>query len=127
MLAERPLAAAVSDAALRQLRDAFRGPLLHSGDEGFDAACKVWNGMIVRQPGVMRRAANVEDVVAAVNVARDHDLLLAVRGGGHNAAGWGICQGGLTLDLSLLREVQVDPAARIARAQGGATWADYDG
>ena len=81
MLAERPLTAAVSEAALRQLQSAFRGPLLRSGDAGYADATKVWNGMIVRQPGVIARATGVEDVVAAVNLAREHELLLAVRGG----------------------------------------------
>ncbi len=104
----------------------FRGDVLQPGTPEYDTARKVWNGMIDRRPAFIARCKSVSDVQAALRVARENDLLTAIRGGGHNAAGLGICDDGLVIDLGGMRDVLVDPARRTARAGGGATWADFD-
>ncbi len=108
------------------LRGAVTGPVLVPGDAGYDEARAVWNADVDRRPAAVVRCASVEDVVACIRLATERDLLLAVRGGGHNVAGYGTCDGGLVVDLSALRAVEVDRSSRVARAQGGATWADFD-
>jgi FAD/FMN-containing dehydrogenase len=115
-----------NDGATRALRSDLRGPVLFPGDAGYDDGRRVWNGMIDRRPALIVRAMDPGDVVKAVNFARDQELPLAVRGGGHNVAGFGTCDDGLVLDLSLMRGVEVSPAARTARVAGGATLADVD-
>jgi hypothetical protein len=104
----------------------LRGSLLRPGDDGYDAARRVWNGMIDKHPGLVVHCAGVADVIAAVTFARENDLLVAVRGGGHSAAGLGTCDDGVLIDLSLMKGVQVDPLARTVRAQAGLTWAEFD-
>ena len=104
----------------------FQGELVRPGSPGYDEARAVWNGMIDRTPAMIARCATLEDVVACVNLAREQKLLLAVRGGGHNVAGTGVCDGGLVIDMSPMREVSVDPESAIVRAEAGATWADVD-
>jgi FAD/FMN-containing dehydrogenase len=111
---------------LRALRAAFRGPVLGAADAAYDETRRVWNGMIDRRPALIARATGTADVVCALRFAEEHELLLSVRGGGHNIAGLAVCEGGLMLDLSLMRGVFVDPAARSARAQAGCTLADVD-
>src|ERR1700739_1817776 len=96
----------------------LRGPLLRPGDNGYDEARKVWNGMIDRRPALIARCAGVADVIAAVRFVRDHEVLVSVRGGGHNAPGNAVCEGGLMIDLSAMRRVRVDPVRRTARAEG---------
>jgi FAD/FMN-containing dehydrogenase len=86
----------------------------------------VWNGMVDRRPALIAQCAGAVDVVASVEFAREHGLLVAVRGGGHNVAGTGVCDGGLMIDLSLLRSVRVDPVAQTVRAEGGVTIGDLD-
>jgi FAD/FMN-containing dehydrogenase len=113
-------------AAVQAFRDELRGPLIGPGDAGYNETRKVWNGMIDRRPGLIARCAGLADVVAAVRFARNHELLVSVRGGGHNAPGVAVCEGGLMIDLAGMRSVHVDPARRTARAEGGATWADFD-
>lgn len=108
------------------LRDQLRGALIRPGDADYDTARAVWNGMIDRSPAMIVRPAGPEDVITAVNLARESGLPLAVRGGGHNAAGLSVCDGGIVIDLSSMKAVQVDPGARTARVQGGATWGDFD-
>jgi hypothetical protein len=103
-----------------------RGRVLRAGDDEFETARHIWNGMIDRRPGIIVRAAGAADVVAAVNYAREQDLLLAIRGGGHSAAGSSVCDGGVMLDLSLMKGIRVDPARRTARAEPGVTWAEFD-
>ena len=112
--------------AVDQLRPQFRGQILMPSDEGYEAARKVYNGMIDKRPGAIARCANVADVIAAVRCARDNDVLTAIRGGGHNAGGLGICDGGLVIDLSAMRGVRVDPVARTVRVEGGCTGGDVD-
>ena len=92
----------------------------------YEEARQVWNGMIDRRPAAIARARTTEDVVAAVNFGREHGLEIAVRGGGHNAAGLAVVDDGLVIDLTEMNQVQVDPERRIARAGGGATWGDFD-
>ena len=108
------------------LRAGLRGGLLEPGDEGYDDARVVWNGMIDRRPALIARCAGAADVIDCVGFARDHGLPLAVRGGGHNVAGYAVCEGGLVVDLSAMRAVRVDAAARLAWVQGGALWGDVD-
>jgi FAD/FMN-containing dehydrogenase len=107
-------------------RAAFRGDLIEPGDPGYDEARAVYNGMIDRRPRLIARCADTADVIAAVNLARDTDTTLAVRGGGHNAGGLGIWDDALVVDLSAMKAVHVDPARGTVRVQGGATWADVD-
>src|SRR5688500_15384759 len=96
------------------LRKKLTGYLLLPGDQGYEEARKVWNGMIDRQPAVIVRCKNAEDVIHAVNLAREHNLLLAVKAGGHNVTGNAVCEGGIMVDLSLMKSVVVDPEQRIA-------------
>ena len=112
--------------AIQGFAASLRGRLVRPADPEYDAARQVWNGMIDRYPALIARCAGTADVIAAVNFAREHDLLVAVRGGGHNVAGNAVCDGGLVINLSAMRGVHVDPRARMVRAQGGATWADAD-
>ncbi|HEX4867281.1 MAG TPA: FAD-binding oxidoreductase [Acidimicrobiales bacterium] len=112
--------------ALGGLRGRFRGALLRPGEEGYDEARRVWNGAIDRRPQVIARCAGADDVVTAVRFARDHDLEVSVRGGGHSIAGLSVCDGGLMIDLSLMKAVRVDPDARVATAAGGVLWGELD-
>ncbi len=116
----------VPETAIEGLREQLRGTLIRPGDEGYDAARRVWNGMIDKHPGLIARCTGAADVVAAVNLAREHDLVVAVRGGGHNVAGNAVCDGGLVIDLSQMKGVRVDPGRQVARAQAGCTWGDFD-
>jgi FAD/FMN-containing dehydrogenase len=106
--------------------DGFRGRLISAADADYDIARTVWNGAIDRRPRLIARCIGTADVVAAVRFARDHDLEIAIRGGGHNVAGTAVCDDGIVIDLSAMRGVRVDPAARRAWVQGGALWGDVD-
>jgi FAD/FMN-containing dehydrogenase len=108
------------------LQSDLPGRVIRPGDAEYDQARRVWNGMIDKRPAAIARCATVQDVVTAVNFAREQGIAAAIRGGGHNAAGNAVCDDGLVIDLSGMRQVQVDPDARTARAQGGATWGDFD-
>ncbi len=116
----------MSGPTIEELRAQVRGSVITPEDEGYDDARAVYNAMIDRRPAVVVRAANVGDVMAAVNLAREGGLDLAVRGGGHSVPGFGTCDGGVVIDLSGMRGVRVDPSARTARAEGGATWGDFN-
>ncbi len=111
---------------LSELRRSMAGSVLGPTDAGYDAARICFNAMVDRRPAVIARCAGPGDVATASEFARVHDLQVAVRGGGHNPAGHCVLDGGLVIDLSLLRGVEVDGDARIARAQGGSTWVDFD-
>jgi FAD/FMN-containing dehydrogenase len=115
-----------SDNDLMAYRACLRGDIIQPADAGYDDARKVFNAMISKRPRLIARCADVADVIASVNFARDHGLLLAVRGGGHNGGGLGICDDGLVIDLSGMRSVRVDPAARTVRVEGGCQWRDVD-
>jgi FAD/FMN-containing dehydrogenase len=108
------------------LQAAMRGAVLKAGDAGYDEACIVWNGMFNKRPALIARCEGAADVIAAVNFAREHDILLAVRGGGHSVAGNSSCDDGLLIDLSRMKGVRVDPKAATVRVQGGATLGDMD-
>ncbi|MGE5644589.1 MAG: FAD-binding oxidoreductase [Acidobacteriota bacterium] len=116
----------MATAGFSDLKPRLRGEVLQPGDDQYDAARKVYNGMIDRRPGAIARCADVADVIACVNYARENGALLAVRGGGHNGGGLGTCDSGLVIDLSRMRAVRVDPAPRTVRVEGGATWGDVD-
>jgi FAD/FMN-containing dehydrogenase len=111
---------------IAELRGRLRGPLITSDDPGYAGARAVRNGMIDRRPALIARCSGTADVVTCVNFAREHGLVLSVRGGAHNVAGNAVNDGGLVIDLSAMRGVAVDPAARTVRVQGGATWGDVD-
>jgi FAD/FMN-containing dehydrogenase len=119
-------ATAVGTREAAELRSRFRGALLRPGEEGYDEARRVWNGAIDRRPALIARCAGRDDVVEAVRFARERDLVVSVRGGGHAVAGHAVCDGGLMIDLSLMRTVRVDPSAKRARAAGGCLLGDLD-
>ena len=111
---------------IEELRAEVRAPILTASDPGYDEARAVHNGMFDKRPEVIVRAEQAADVIGAVNFARDAGLDLSVKGGGHSAPGFGTNDGGVVIDLSLMRHVHVDPAARTARTGGGATWGDFN-
>lgn len=116
----------VDDGAMDGLDEELRGELFRPGDPNYDERRTIWNGMIDRRPALIVRATGVSDVIATVDFAREQNVLLAVRGGGHNIAGNAVCDGGVMLDLSAMRSVRVDPAERTARVEPGATLGDFD-
>jgi FAD/FMN-containing dehydrogenase len=108
------------------LRASIRGPVICPGDAGYDEARRIWNGAIDRRPGCIARCSGVADVVGAVSFARERDVLVAVRSGGHGVAGHALCDGGLVIDLSPMKGIRVDPVARTARAEAGVLWGELD-
>jgi FAD/FMN-containing dehydrogenase len=112
--------------AVDTLRDQVRGAVIAPGDGGYEQARRVHNAMIERQPAVVLQCANAGDVMAAVRFAAEQGLDVAVRCGGHSVPGFGTCDGGVVIDLSGMRGVRVDPVNRTARAEGGATWGDFN-
>jgi FAD/FMN-containing dehydrogenase len=119
-------ARAVDDGLLRGLKEQLRGNLIAPDDPRYDEARKVYNAMHDRRPAWIVQAADVADVLAAVRFAREHELTLAVRGGGHSAPGFGTVDRGMVLDLGRLRGIRVDPVRRRVRVEGGCTWGDVD-
>ena len=118
---------AVAATDLDALRSRMRGPVLLPGDTGYDEARRIWNGMIDRWPALILRCAGAADVVQAVRFARRQgELLLSIRGGGHNIAGSAVCDGGVMLDLSPMSSVRIDPARRRARVEPGVLLGDFD-
>jgi FAD/FMN-containing dehydrogenase len=109
-----------------ELRRSLAGAVLTAGDAGYDQARRCFNALVDRRPAVIARCRDAGDVVTSFAFARSRRLEVAVRGGGHNPAGHCVCEGGLVIDLSLMRKVEVDRDGRVARAGGGATWLDYD-
>src|SRR5215210_1899625 len=114
----------LDETAVQGLAASMRGPLLQPGDAGYDEARTLYNAMIDKHPALIARCATVADVIAAVNFARDNDIIVAVRGGGHNGPGLGSVDDGLVIDLRLMNGVRVDPQARTARVEGGALLGD---
>src|SRR5947207_15722627 len=112
--------------SIADFRASLRGNLIEPRDKGYDEARKVYNGMIHKKPRLIARCVDVADVIHSVDFARENDLLLAVRGGGHNAGGLGICDDGLVIDLGLIKYARVDPTARTVTVGGGCTWGDVD-
>src|SRR6476646_5955991 len=111
---------------IEQLRERARGPVITADEAAYDEARTVYNAMIDRRPLAVVRCANVGDVMATVDFARENGVGIAVRGGSHSVPGFGVCDDGVVADLSAMRGVRVDPTARTARAEGGATWGDFN-
>jgi FAD/FMN-containing dehydrogenase len=116
----------VSEAAVQELKKQLRGELLRPGDEGYDAARKVWNGMVDKRPAFIVRCAGAADVMGSVNFARTNNLSVSVRSGGHNVAGSAVCDSGVMLDMSRMKGIRVDPVSRMAQADPGLTWGELD-
>lgn len=116
----------LGEATLADFRASLRGALITPADATYDTARRVWNGAIDKRPMLIARCAGVADVIAAVQFARSHGLLVAVRGGSHNVAGNATCDGGLVIDLSPMKGIRVDPARMTARAEGGVLWGELD-
>lgn len=112
--------------AISQLRARFRGELIQPGDPTYDSARQVYNAMIDKRPRLIARCVDVADVMAAVEYGRENNLLTAIRGGGHNGGGLGVCDDGLVIDLSRMKGIHVDPAAGVVRVEGGCVWGDVD-
>lgn len=119
-------ASTLDKTAIAVFKASLRGELIQSEDERYDEARKVYNGMIDKRPAFIARCVDAADVIAAVNFGREHDLLIAVRGGGHNGAGLGTCDDGLVIDLSRMRSIRVDPVRHEVRVEGGCTWGEVD-
>src|SRR5215213_6172383 len=118
--------AALGESVVERFGWGLRGELLRPDDADYEQARKVWNGLIDRHPALIARCAGIGDVIDSVNFAREHKLLLAVRGGGHNVAGNAVCDGGLVIDLSPMKGIRVDPERSSVRAESGATLGDLD-
>jgi FAD/FMN-containing dehydrogenase len=116
----------LNDSQISAFKASLRGELIAPGDARYDEARAVYNAMISRRPRLIARCADAADVIASVNFAREQKLPLSIRGGGHNAAGLGVCDDGLVVDLSLIRYVTVDPKGRTVRVGGGSLWGDVD-
>jgi FAD/FMN-containing dehydrogenase len=116
----------MNDTVIAAFRASLRGELIEPGDMGYDAARKVYNAMIERRPRMIAKCADVADVMSAVKFGREQKLLVAIRGGGHNAGGLGVCDDGLVIDLSRMNYVRVDPKKKTVQVGGGALWRDVD-
>ena len=115
-----------SECHLTALRETLNCPILTADDQEYDLARRVWNGMIDRRPPVIVRPSSIADVMHAVRFAREYEISVSVRGGGHSVAGKSVADDAMMIDLSLMNDVQVNPSAQSALAQGGAKWADFD-
>ncbi len=122
---EKP-ATTLDQGVVQAFAEHIRGKIILPNDAGYDEARHVYNAMIDRHPAIIVRAVDVADVIHSVNFARENDLLVAVRGGGHNVAGLATCDGGIVIDLGAMQGVHVDPQRRTARVEGGATWGQVD-
>jgi len=116
----------IDQATIEEFKANLRGQLILPGDEDYNEACKIYNAMIERRPGLIARCADVGDVMAAVNFARENDVLVAIRGGGHNGPGLGTCDDGLVIDMSAIKYTRVDPQTRTVQVGGGCTSGDVD-
>ncbi len=116
----------ISVDAAKVLEPIINGSVITPEDEEYNTVRKIWNGMIDRKPAVIVRCMNSTDIIEAVKFARKRDLLISVRGGGHNVSGSAVCEGGIMIDLSLMKTVKVHPADRLADVEMGATWGDFD-
>ena len=118
--------ALVSEREISALRARLRGPLVQASESGYEEARALFNAMIDRRPALVARCHGAADVMAAVNFVRDHDVLVSVKGGGHGIAGKAVCDGGLLIDMSQMKGIRVDPAARTARVEPGVLGAELD-
>ena len=117
---------AIDETAVADFQASLRGELIQPGDVSYDEARAVYNAMIDKSPALIARCVDAADVITAVNFARENNVLLAVRGGGHNGGGLGTVDDGLVIDLSQMNGTRVDPSERTIRVEGGATWGDVD-
>ena len=118
--------ATLDEAAVQEFGASLRGPVLLAGDGGYDEARRLFNGMIDHRPALIARCMGAADVMAAVRFAREHDLRISMKGGGHGVAGKAVCTGGLTTEFSRMKSIRVDPAAHIVRAEPGVIGAELD-
>ncbi len=116
----------LEDSVVQAFKSSLRGELLLPSDDGYDAARKIYNAMIDKRPAMIARCAGAADVITCVNFAREHHLLVSVRGGGHNVAGKAVCDDGLMIDLSRMKGIRVDPIRRTVRAEPGLTWGELN-
>src|SRR5262249_20273316 len=116
----------LDESTIQGIRGRFEGELLEPGDDGYDEARSIFNGMIDRRPRLIVRCTGTADVAAGVLLARETGLPLSVKGGGHGVNGHAVCEDGIMLDLSPMKRIDVDPEARIARAQAGLKWGELD-
>lgn len=121
-----PVTSPVDDSIVTEFQKRFRGTLLRPDDEGYDEARTIWNAMIDREPALIAQCAGVADVIASVTFARENDLRLSVKAGGHNVAGNAICDGGLVIDLSPMKSVRINPDAKTVRVEPGVTLGELD-
>ena len=118
--------AVISERAVREFMSSIQGSVLRPGDERYEEGRRIWNGMIDKYPSMILYCSGAADVVTAVNFAREYSLLVAVRSGGHNVAGNAVCDGGLVIDLSRMKRIDVDAGSRTVRADAGLTWGEFD-
>ena len=116
----------MNSGTIAKLQEGLRGEVIQPADPGYDTARKVYNGMIDKRPAVIARCVDVADIIAAVKFGRENNLLTSIRGGGHNAGGLGVCNDGLVIDLSRMKNVHVDPKTKAARVSPGCVWGDVD-
>src|ERR1700757_1557950 len=116
----------LNEDSMADLKRSLRGRLIQPGGADYDNARKVYNGMIHKKPRLIARCADVADVIRSVNFGRDNNLLVSIRGGGHNAGGLGVCDDVLVIDLGPIKYTRVDPAARTVTTGGGCVWGDVD-
>ena len=116
----------LTDTQIQNFKATLRGALITPQDASYDEARKVYNAMIDKHPALIAQCVDTADVVAAINFGRENNLTIAIRGGGHNGAGLGLCEDGLVVDLSRMRGIRVDAQARTVRVEGGCTWGDVD-
>jgi FAD/FMN-containing dehydrogenase len=116
----------LQDEKIQKLKAAVRGQVIEPGEQPYDQARRVYNAMIDRRPQLIVRCTDVADVIATVRFAQEKEALVSIRGGGHNAAGLGVCDGGLVIDLTAVRYAHIDPKSGTVRVGGGCTWADVD-
>src|SRR4030095_10117198 len=116
----------LAEQAVNAFRAQLRGELFQPSDAHYDEVRKVYNAMIDKRPALIARCTDAADVISAVNFGRDNQLPVAIRGGGHNGAGLGLCDDGLVVDLSRMKGIRVDPQERTLRVEGGCTWGDVD-
>ncbi len=116
----------ISDSMLENLDAGFRAKLLRPGEDGYDSARQIHNGMIDKRPALIARCTGVSDVVDSIKLGVESGLEISVRGGGHNVGGRAVCDGGLMIDLSGMKGIYVDPGARTVRAQGGVDWGEFN-
>jgi len=126
MTQQQNIGVTLDETAVQEFASRMRGTLLHPGAAGYEQARQVYNGMIDKRPALIARCVDVADVIAAVNFAREQNLMLAVHGGGHSGPGLGTCDDGLVIDLSGMKGIRVDPSARTVRVEGGCTWGEVD-